>query len=305
MNLSKPQRIYYRIAGHLFCIEGEDVFFIQRYLLSAKPFMVEDIINEQPLFVLKIGENIPDWYHESLPDWHVETLYTFDGETDDCAFARYDNGYLFRMDSREENDSVLMIKENGSSVFYSNFSPYKKYAFSNLSFLLWVVYGLATVSLRSVSIHASTIFYNNKAVLFLGESGTGKSTHTRLWVKHIPGTNILNDDSPIVKIVNNQVYAFGSMWSGKLACYKNESYPIAAMVRIRQAAFNKIHHLDVIQALGAVFPSCPTLFAYDSLLSDFICNTISTIIESVPIYILDCLPEKESAFLSFTTIFKE
>ena len=37
----------------------------------------------------------------------------------------------------------------------------------------------------------------------------------------------------------------------KLACYKNESYPIAAMVRIRQAAFNKIHHFDVIQALGA------------------------------------------------------
>lgn len=305
MNLSKPTRINYRIAGHLFCIEGENAFFVQRYLLSAKPFMVEDIGNEQPLFVLKIGENIPDWHRNPMPDWHIETLYSFDGETDDCTFARYEKGYLFRMDSREENDSVLMIKENGSSVIYSNFSPFKKYAFSNLSFLLWVAYGLATISLNSVSIHASTIFYNNKAVLFLGESGTGKSTHTRLWVKHIPETIILNDDSPIVKVVNNQVYAFGSMWSGKLACYKNESYPIAAMVRIRQAPFNKIHQLDVIQALGAVFPSCPTLFAFDSFLSDYMCNTVSAIIESVPIYILDCLPEKESAFLSFTTIFKE
>ena len=75
-------------------------------------------------------------------------------------------------------------------------------------FLLWVVYGLATVSLRSVSIHASTIFYNNKAVLFLGESGTGKYTYAFMG-KTYSGTNILNDDSPIVKIENNQVNAFG------------------------------------------------------------------------------------------------
>lgn len=53
---------------------------------------------------------------------------------------------------------------------------------------------------RAVAVHSSVISLDGRAVLFLGESGTGKSTHTRLWREHIPGARLLNDDSPIIRI---------------------------------------------------------------------------------------------------------
>ena len=67
-------------------------------------------------------------------------------------------------------------------------------------FALWVGYGLMTLPYQTVAIHSSCIVREGKAVLFLGESGTGKSTHTRLWREHIPGAVLLNDDSPMIRV---------------------------------------------------------------------------------------------------------
>lgn len=61
------------------------------------------------------------------------------------------------------------------------------------------MFNIAAVARQAVAIHSSVISLNDGAVLFLGESGTGKSTHTRLWREHIPGAELLNDDSPIVR----------------------------------------------------------------------------------------------------------
>ena len=145
------------------------------------------------------------------------------------------------------------------------------------------------------------VVHAGRAVLFLGESGTGKSTHTRLWREEIPGARLLNDDSPIVRIVAGVPTAFGSPWSGKTPCYRNESYPIAAFVRLKQAPHNRIDRLPVIQAIGALLPSCPPAFAYDAALQDNICNTLSQLLARVPVYQLECLPDAAAAQLSFRT----
>ena len=140
-----------------------------------------------------------------------------------------------------------------------------------------------------------------RPVLFLGESGTGKSTHTRLWREHIPGAQLLNDDSPIVRVVEGVPTVFGSPWSGKTPCYRNESYPIAAFVRLAQAPHNRIARLPVVRAIGALLPSCPPAFAYDAQLQDNICDTLSQLIARVPVYQLECLPDADAARLSFET----
>ena len=57
--------------------------------------------------------------------------------------------------------------------------------------------------------------------MLLGKSGTGKSTHSRLWLKYIPDTKLLNDDNPAVRIMdNNTIMIYGTPWSGKTPCYK-------------------------------------------------------------------------------------
>lgn len=84
--------------------------------------------------------------------------------------------------------------ETGKGIcLYGHYSP------RLLRFALWMGYGLMTVRKDTVALHGSCIVYKGKAVLFLGESGTGKSTHTRLWRENIAGSKLLNDDSPIVR----------------------------------------------------------------------------------------------------------
>ena len=169
-------------------------------------------------------------------------------------------------------------------------------------FALWVGFGLKILPLGAVAIHSSCIVYQNKAVLFLGESGTGKSTHTRLWREHIQGAFLLNDDSPIIKVEDGKIWAYGSPWSGKTPCYKQERYPLAACVRLSQAPHNSIKKLSVLQAYGSIHPSCPPEFAYDSKLYDHISSFIDKLISNVPFYHLACLPNQDAAVLSHKTV---
>ena len=60
-------------------------------------------------------------------------------------------------------------------------------------------------------IHASVTMKDGKGYLFLGKSGTGKSTHSQLWLKHIPGTELLNDDNPAVRLINDEVIVYGRL----------------------------------------------------------------------------------------------
>ena len=139
----------------------------------------------------------------------------------------------------------------------------------------------------------------------MGESGTGKSTHTRLWREHIEGTFLLNDDSPFLRVEEGKVWAYGSPWSGKTPCYKQERYELVGCVRLSQAPYNEIKKLSVLQAYGAIHPSCPPEFAYDASLYDPISNFIGQLLATVPLYHLACLPDKSASELSFSTIFRE
>jgi hypothetical protein len=156
---------------------------------------------------------------------------------------------------------------------------------------------------HTVAIHSSCIVYRNKAVLFLGESGTGKSTHTRLWQENIREAFLLNDDSPFLRVEEGKIWAYGSPWSGKTPCYKPERYELKGCVRLSQAPYNRIEKLPVLQAYGAIHPSCPPTFAYDGELYDHISCLIGLLLSTVPCYHLACLPDREASLLSFKTIF--
>ncbi len=136
----------------------------------------------------------------------------------------------------------------------------------------------------------------------MGESGTGKSTHTRLWREHIEGAFLLNDDSPIIRIIDGKPWVYGSPWSGKTPCYKNESYPLPASVRLSQAPYNQIKKLSIAQGYSALHPSCPPNFAYSDELYDYISDFLGSLLSAVPVYHLACLTDAAAAHLSHDTI---
>jgi hypothetical protein len=138
--------------------------------------------------------------------------------------------------------------------------------------------------------------------MFLGESGTGKSTHTRLWRENIEGAELLNDDSPIIRIEDGEVVVYGSPWSGKTPCYKPLRVALGGVTRLSQAPLNRMRRLSRLEAMGALLPSCPPNFAYDEALTDRMCEVIGAIIRNVKVCHLECLPDGAAARLSFETL---
>ena len=236
-----------------------------------------------------------------LPD-HCE-LHTFDfADADaDCRFGADADGYLLEMTPRDGSAPARYRMAYGAATAQSDITPEHNPAL--FRFGVWTIYNIAALPHGAVAFHSSVIRYRGKGVLFLGESGTGKSTHTRLWREHIPGAELLNDDSPIIRATDREATVFGSPWSGKTPCYRNESCPIAAVVRLSQAPHNRIRRLRPIEAIGALLPSAPPAFARDERLSDDICRLLSQLIAEVPVYHLECLPDAAAAQLSCDTIF--
>ena len=95
---------------------------------------------------------------------------------------------------------------------------------------------------------------------------------------------------------------YGSPWSGKTPCYRNRDVPVAAIVRIRQAPFNKIHRLSVLEAYASVYSSC-SAFRADRAWADGIHAATERIAATVPCYTLDCLPDEGAARLSYGTVY--
>lgn len=278
----------YVIAGHRIRVEGDRLTKAMDELDGFAVFKVETEGEAVCRFV-EAEAQMPEF--EQV---HYRT--EIDGIV--SRFGRYAAGYVFDMTPADAEPLQLwMNPEAHTANFRGNYAP------RLLRFACWIAFGVATAPLQTVAIHTSTIQYRDKAVFFLGESGTGKSTHTRLWCEHIEGAVLLNDDSPILRIVDGKPWVHGSPWSGKTPCYKTESYPLAACVRLSQAPYNEIKKLNVLQGYGALHPSCPPCFANDDALYDHISGVLSTLLSTVPVYHLACLPDEAAARLSCETIF--
>lgn len=270
-------------------------------LKGFRPFATQ--LEGTPKLTIDAEVDLPtDWWSaEGIVGHTLIDRFDFEEHECDCVLARDEEARWFGMFPHEEGCHPIVLRHAfGSSIIESNAGLGGVPDASLWRFGLWVAFGLISVPNGAIPVHTSTIVCKDRAVLFLGESGTGKSTHTRLWRENIEGAHLLNDDSPIIR---SSAVAYGSPWSGKTPCYRNLHYPIAAIVRLSQAPHNRMRRLSALEALGALLPSCPPSFAYDEELQDAICETLSQLISTVPVYHLECLPNDEAAQLSYSTIF--
>ena len=278
----------YQIAGHLFEVSGEKLCEAVVRIEGFRPF---EVVEGEPVFRFQEGK-ITD-----VPEM-AKVEYTLEYEGVKGTFGRTAEGFRLNLQPEAEGAFDVWCRE-GETVAYLG----GNWSMLLYRFALWVAYGLMTLQRDTLAIHSSCIVYQDKAVLFLGESGTGKSTHTRLWREHIEGAVLLNDDSPMIRVEEGKVWAYGSAWSGKTPCYKQERYELVACVRLSQAPYNRIQKLPVLQAYGAIHPSCAPEFAYDEALYDEVSRIIGQILSVVPCYHLACLPDEEAALLSCRTVF--
>ena len=158
--------------------------------------------DEDPIYI--------NLYSEAIPVFTGSVIDEFDFENVFCKMM-VNNGTYYLSMSPNDDSPLLLVYNLGDNkcTIYGN----KKAIL--IRFGVWTAFGLLTINNNTLAIHSSVIEYNNLAYMFLGESGTGKSTHTRLWRECVEGAKLLNDDSPIIRVIDGITYVYGSPWSGK------------------------------------------------------------------------------------------
>ena len=286
-----PDSFHFIIANHHVAVVGD----VESAMLRSMPGF--------PVFATESGDS--EWKVvcgcdiKQPKEWKVLYDFIFEEAVMTSIFAKDGSDYYFKMSYKDSSHEPLLMRYRGGDIVEMTGSD-DPMAFR---FALWMAVGFMASASKMVLVHSSVIVHQNRAVLFLGESGTGKSTHTRLWLKHIPDAHLLNDDSPILAIEDGVPIIYGSPWSGKTHCYHQLRFPLAAAVRLSQAPFNKIRRLSIIEAFSALQPSFPPALAQDDHYADLLVDTLSEVLSAVPMYHLQCLPDEAAAWTSHDAIF--
>lgn len=281
-------KCFYRIAEEPICIIHDKE--MEEHLPSFKPFEIkqEQIAeNETLLFTLTIEESLQE-------DLHTTTVKDFDtGNGLTLVQMRQDGGQQFHIKNLSGEKCCLLQTNHDFSQCSCAVYGDASMRYFGLNNALMLVFAFAASFRKTLMIHASCISYQGKGYPFLAKSGTGKSTHSALWMKYQEGVTLINDDNPVIKIIGKQAWIYGSPWSGKTPCYRNVKYPLGALTLINRAPHNSIEKMNVLQALVMLIQSSSSM-VWDKVIHNNLYDILSQILQVTPVYKLNCLPNREA-----------
>ena len=288
----------YCVAGHSFQVESSNEMLLAQ-MTNYEPFGVDQALDTEPIFALKVEQNglLSMEQREVYP--HVFT----DNSEDDMprieVYRSLEKEWLIRISQIATSpiccELVCDADFTRGMLHIDAECQDVRFCIDNG---LMLMYAFRTAPLMTLEMHAAVVVKRGdeaKGYLFLGHSGTGKSTHARQWLAAFEDAWLLNDDNPILRVMDNgDVYVYGSPWSGKTPCYKNESAPVGGIIKLSQAPENKIQTISLPQAYAYMLSSASGL-KMEQTMADNMFETIKHIITHIPCYHLACLPNEEAA----------
>lgn len=146
--------------------------------------------------------------------------------------------------------------------------------------------------------HGSVVEVDGESFLFTAPSGTGKTTHTNLWLEYFGDrATVINGDKPLIKFEDNQAYVFGTPWDGKEHLSVNKKSPLKAICFLDRGEENKIEKIEPKEASLSLFKQIyrPRNEEGMNLTMDF----IDTLLSKVPMYRLECNISEEAVRLAY------
>ena len=280
---------YFQVAGHVFVVINETADDVTQWLAHYRPFLIRQT-DQKPAFTLHVKSEVcADTFEQEIhqDDDGSEILAGHLSDGQPC--------FKFLLMGRQVATMLTSKAYDEADVAMTDCHQF------GLDNALMVMYALSTATSQTALFHSSVVSYKGHGYMFLGKSGTGKSTHSRLWLRNIEGTDLVNDDNPVVRITDGKARVYGSPWSGKTPCYRNIDYPLGAIVLLSQAPYNRIERLVKLNAYAAVVPSISGK-RWDARIAEGLHETENWLAQYAPIYHLDCLPDADAARLSCDTI---
>ncbi len=279
----------FKVAGHVFEAVLPEGVTAEAVLQPYLPFLCDD--DSELLYSLRLE--------------YADDFTAFDlGTVKECLNDEAPYFWIFEKEGRlsfgfsytkNRPDCIMLTAGDFSegTVYVPRAKADRLTEFS-ISNAMMLMFTFRTSPYDTLMTHASVIRYKDEGYMFLGRSGTGKSTHSRLWLNNIEGASLLNDDNPIIRIVDGKALIYGSPWSGKTPCYKNEVVPLKAIVRLSQAPRNRISRLSALQSYASLMPSCSCM-RWDRISTDALHGSVEKVISKVACWHLECLPDADAA----------
>lgn len=143
---------------------------------------------------------------------------------------------------------------------------------------------------QGLMLHCALIEHEGRGIAFSAPSQTGKSTQAGLWEKH-RDARILNGDRAILRNIDGVMYAFGSPYAGSSNVFIDVKVPLSAIVMLEQAKENTIRDIPQSEGLG-LFIEQSSLPYWHTELMEMGMETLETLITTVPMAMLSCLPDE-------------
>lgn len=196
-------------------------------------------------------------------------------------------------------DIVINPEEYNSSIYYSEMTDdMLEYMESGRQF-----FG-NLLKFDGFYLHSSSVAFEGKGYLFSAPSGTGKSTHTKLWHQTFgEEVKIFNDDKTPLRRLDGIWYAYGAPWCGKDNININMKVPVAGICFLKQGTENRIRRLTQAEAVSKIISQTIRKFKKVENL-DLLLSHVEKIVQEIPVFELENRPEPEAARLSYETMRK-
>ena len=246
------EKLCFKVADLCFSIEAPSASMIKKLLPSYAPFYVAEGEDSNSMLYVVVNNGVVDANAEG------EELGQFDCGGTNHGVYRLAEGYKVVISTVEGHlASAMKTNADFSKCVISLFGDEDDQRFG-LGNAMMIAFAFAAAYYNVVLMHASVTMNNGYGYLFLGKSGTGKSTHSKLWRQYIEGSDLLNDDNPAVRAFDDgRVVVYGTPWSGKTPCYRNLQMPVGAYVRLEQYPENVIRQETRLETFASVATSCP------------------------------------------------
>lgn len=257
-----------RLAGQYFTI-GPVCDYIREY---CKDYIVADVTGQSG-----IADGDTEYTSSGVGDNTTESVTRIRITQSDIDFER-------EKSAREDIKESIPIRRF-SDAYLETLAVYRKIADCLLS-------------CDTLLFHGSVIAVDGEGYLFTAKSGTGKSTHTRLWREYFGERAVMvNDDKPLLRITDSGVTVYGTPWDGKHRLSTNIAVPLKGICILTRNAKN---HIEPVEP-HAVYPLIVQQ-TNRSLSADGMKHTLSLIdrmLHVVPVYRLGCNMDIEAARVAY------
>lgn len=275
------------IAGYRLELTGDCSTVLSEQLKEyEKAFVCADMVITYKVFdEIELNHHEDDVVGAGRFSWHIDNS---DGSV--CAYTyseSYDICLAKIIWNKEFNHADIYAKD--TSLIGGPSIDLKLFGLVGQAFYYMLMMHHAYV------IHASAISYKGNAVLFSAPSGTGKSTQTSLWKSIFDEVVYINDDNPVMRIIDGDVYVYGTPWSGKNFINNNIVAKLAGIICIEQYERIEITLLDGAAAFFRLYNEInkPVL----EHMVDIFLDDLNKLIDVANVYLMKCNISEETVYL--------